>query len=265
MNTSTTKKRRRGWGFVWRTLLYGSPADRRLLRYYVGEQLARVVGDCWVPEDQKLWMKDESFWQAYRRLEPRNRRSAERKYAVRELVRSLGDLPGDTAECGVFTGATSYFILEQRPAGPHHLFDSFSGLSPPQAEDAVVAADISRWQAGDLTSPLEILRANLAPFPSALIYPGWIPSRFHEVAERSFCFVHIDVDLYQPTRDSLEFFYPRLVPGGMLVCDDYGYLNCPGAKQACDELAQRVRENWIALPTGQALMIKRAAAEHQHE
>lgn len=260
MTMKTPRFRKRGWGFVWRTLLAGNRADRRLLRYYAGEQLARWIGDCWVPEDHKSWMKDESFWRAYQRLEPRNRRSAERKYAIRELVRSLGDLPGDTAECGVYEGGTSYFILEQRPAGPHHLFDSFSGLSEPQPEDGVTATNVGNWRAGDLTAPLERLRKNLASFPAARLYPGWIPTRFPEVADRSFCFVHVDVDLYQPTRDSIQFFYPRLVPGGMLVCDDYGYLNCPGAKLACDELAEQVPEKWIALPTGQALLIKRNTA-----
>src|SRR5688572_31529904 len=41
-----------------------------------------------------------------------------------------------------------------------------------------------------------------------------------------------DVDVYQPTRDSLEYFYPRLVTGGILVCDDYGW---PGARKAVDD------------------------------
>jgi hypothetical protein len=90
-------------------------------------------------------------------------------------------------------------------------------------------------------------------------YPGWIPERFNEAAACRFCFVHIDVDLYQPTRDSLEFFYPRMSPGGMIVCDDYGYVNCPGAKQACDELAADWPERWLHLPTGQGLLIKQTA------
>ena len=43
--------------------------------------------------------------------------------------------------------------------------------------------------------------------------------------------MHIDVDLYQPTKDSLEYFWARLVSGGRMVCDDY---NWPGAKRAVD-------------------------------
>ena len=72
--------------------------------------------------------------------------------------------------------------------------------------------------------------------------------------------MHIDVGLYQPTRDSLKFFYPRTSPGGMIVCDHYGYVNCPGTKQACDELAADWPERWLHLPTDQGLLTKQTAA-----
>ena len=51
-----------------------------------------------------------------------------------------------------------------------------------------------------------------------------IPTRFDEVADRSFCFVHVDVDLFEPTRESIAFFYPRMVPGGVMLFDDYGFV-----------------------------------------
>jgi hypothetical protein len=70
-----------------------------------------------------------------------------------------------------------------------------------------------------------------------VIHAGWIPDCFSEVVDRSFCFVHIDVDLYEPTLASLEFFGSRMVPGGIIVCDDYGFETCPGARRAGDEFA----------------------------
>jgi len=250
-------RRRKGFWFALRALLNGPASDRRLVRYRLGEVAARWIGGCWVPEDQKSWLQDDEFWRAYRRFEPHNARSAERKFAVYQLVRSLDEVAGDTAECGAFAGATSHFICAARATGWHHIFDSFAGLSSPVEQDAVSTSETPAWQAGDLASPLESLRANLADFDRVAVYPGWIPERFAEVGDRRFCFVHIDVDLYQPTRDSLTFFYPRIVEGGMLVCDDYGYLNCPGAKRACDEFAASIPEPLVHLPTGQALIIKR--------
>ena len=67
------------------------------------------------------------------------------------------------------------------------------------------------------------------------LYEGWIPSRFNEVKDLKFQFVHIDVDLYKPTLESLEFFYPRLIKGGVIVCDDYNFSDFPGAKKAWDK------------------------------
>ena len=59
----------------------------------------------------KSWFADEEFFRAYDRLMPADeRRSAERKYFLRSLLALADGLPGDTAECGVFTGASSWFI-----------------------------------------------------------------------------------------------------------------------------------------------------------
>jgi O-methyltransferase len=115
-----------------------------------------------------------------------------------------------------------------------------------------------RWKTGDLSMPLEVARRNLAGLAHVSLLPGWIPSRFAEVAHRRFCFVHLDVDLYQPTLDSLDFFYERVVPGGILLCDDYGSSACPGAKRACDEFAaSRPERRWVHLTSGQGFLVKR--------
>ena len=84
---------------------------------------------------------------------------------------------------------------------------------------------------------------------------GWIPSRFADVSAERFAFVHIDVDLYQPTRDSLTFFYERMLPGGIVLCDDYGFASCPGALRAMDEFFAGRPETIIHLPTGQGMAI----------
>ena len=97
----------------------------------------------------------------------------------------------------------------------------------------------------------------LSGFKSIHYYKGWIPVRFHEVAELKFSFVHIDVDLYQPTKDSIEFFYNKLSRGGILLSDDYGSVWCPGAKLAFDEFLQDKPEQIILLTTGQAFLIKK--------
>jgi predicted O-methyltransferase YrrM len=133
----------------------------------------------------------------------------------------------------------------------HHGFDSFAGLSEPSARDG------EYWTAGNLSSPLEAARSNLAEFGEAVqLYTGWIPERFKEAAARRFRFVHIDVDLYEPTRDSLAFFYPRVEPGGIIVCDDYLFNTCPGATAAVDEYLADKPEKMLALSAGGGFLIK---------
>ena len=221
----------------------------------IERSLAMLYPEAKIGEDGKAFWGETGFIEAYRRLCGENHRPLERKFTVYQLLRSLGHLGGDLAECGAYNGSTAYFMaLADREVGARReffLFDSFEGLSAPQE------ADGAYWKAGDLTSPEEVARANLAGFNGIHIRRGWIPERFEEVADRAFAFVHVDVDLYQPTLDSIAFFYPRLVPGGMLVCDDYGFTTCPGAMKAMDEFFADKPETVIHLPTGQGLVIKR--------
>ena len=48
------------------------------------------------------------------------------------------------------------------------------------------------------------------------------------LAETRYRFVHIDVDIYEPTYACLEYFHPRMVEGGLIVIDDYGFPSWPG-------------------------------------
>lgn len=152
-------------------------------------------------------------------------------------------------------GASSYLMAaSNRSRGKsfnHHAFDSFQGLNAPGTEDG------THWAKDDLSYPLEKVREALSEFGENVVYhAGWIPDRFPEVAGEHFRFVHIDVDLYQPTLDSIIFFYPRLKPGGILVCDDYMFTTCPGATQACDEYLADKPEKMISLASGGGYLIK---------
>ena len=138
----------------------------------------------------KSWFADEEFFRAYDRLMPADeRRSAERKYFLRSLLALADGLPGDTAECGVFTGASSWFICRHFAGSGkvHHGFASFAGLPEPTAPDG------DYWREGDAAAGEAEARATLAGFDVQL-HPGWIPERFAEVADERFCFVNVDVD-----------------------------------------------------------------------
>ena len=76
------------------------------------------------------------------------------------------------------------------------------------------------------------------------------------MADRKFALVHIDVDLHAPTRDSLEFFYPRMSEGGVIIVDDYGSSLCPGATLAVDTLLADKPEKMISLVDGGGFLVK---------
>lgn len=203
-----------------------------------------------LPSPAVDWLDDQSFLD-YQRTFSVSPASAHRHLTLRNLMRLVRDVEGDTAECGVYHGASSSLILaaneRDAPKRMHHIFDSFEGLSTPGAEDG------SYWSTGDLSASTVQVRVNLGDRRYRL-YPGWIPDRFPEVDGEVFCFVHIDVDLYQPTLDALNFFYPRLSVGGVIVCDDFGSSRCPGATRACDDFADEQRlPGFVGLPAGGGL------------
>lgn len=192
---------------------------------------------------------------------PQNK-ALDRRFVLTQIAESVRALEGSTAECGAYLGVGSALICRAlegtwREGATHFAFDAFEGLPEPVEADR---ADTGQWWTeGDLKTDSSPIEARLAPFPRARIMVGWIPERFPGVAERAFRLVHIDVDLYKPTKDSIEFFWPRLVPGGVLLLDDHGVVSCPGARKAAVEFFAKTGDPIIELPTGQAIVWKRSA------
>jgi hypothetical protein len=225
-------------------------------RFELAERLFNLlVPDVKVSEFGRTYFSDRTFAAIYEKFAEGNYRAYDRRWTVGQLARHAVALDGAFAECGVYRGGTAYVMamaLAQHgaPGRKLHLFDSFHGLSRPDP------ADGAYWKAGDLAASLAEVSAHLAEWSDRLVmHPGWIPSRFADVSAERFAFVHIDVDLYQPTRESLAFFSDRMVPGGIVLCDDYGFASCPGARRAMDEFFAARRETIIHLPTGQGMVV----------
>jgi hypothetical protein len=190
-----------------------------------------------------------------------------RFYALMQMVEYAMSLDSgaDVAECGCWKGHSTFVIAtlirDRNFQGRLHVFDSFEGLSALGPEDRsayfpLTPPQVSRFRAAFAATELDVTRV-LEGFDFVRLYKGWIPSRFSEVADRRFSFVHIDVDLYAPVRESLDFFYPRVIEGGAIVIDDYGLARFPGAKRATDEfLAREPPHLFFAVPTGGAFIVK---------
>ena len=185
-----------------------------------------------------------------------------RFYHLTQMFALTRGVPGATAEAGVYRGLASYVLCEMmRDEDPqfdgtgHVAIDSFEGLSKPNEADE---RPEYAGRFGDTS--LELARRTLADFPGVTLVKGWIPGAFDELSEQAYRFVHVDVDLHEPTMDSLAYFYPRLSPGGVMVIDDYGPWpngDFPGCKVAVDAFAQRHGLPIAVLDTGNAVIFKR--------
>jgi len=134
-----------------------------------------------------------------------------------------------------------------------YLFDSFQGLPKANPEK-----DKSFWRESMFndTSSEAVTRV-LSEFRHVVdIRKGWIPDTFVGLDNNRYAFVHADVDLYQSNLDCCEYFYPRLVAGGVMLFDEYAFAAARGEKDAVDEFFSDKPESPITLPTGQAIVFK---------
>jgi O-methyltransferase len=194
----------------------------------------------------------------------------QRMYNTVQFLRHTSDLEGDVAECGVFRGLFSFMFCNYlRLANPnfdgqgYHVFDSFQGLSQPSEQDVISRPEYGAVgthfrPAGEFQGSLETVKSTLKDYPLVQYHAGWIPESLASVAERSYKFVHVDLDLYEPTKGAVEYFYPRMVKGGIIVIDEYAIPRWPGPRMAVDEFCQMNHLiTPVSLTTGNGVLIKK--------
>ena len=194
----------------------------------------------------------------------------ERFYNLAQFLMQTMPLDGKLIECGCWKGLSSYVMCnymrkhDSTFMGKDFLIvDSFEGLSEPSEFDRIADLAVtgkeekSGQPVGSFAASLQEVKNTLSNFPEITYFKGWIPSVFKDLPEAKYKFVHIDVDLYEPVHASIEYFYPRLVDGGIIVFDDYGSLYWPGAKKAVDEYCEKNSISFLRLSTAQAVIWKK--------
>jgi len=170
-------------------------------------------------------------------------------------VKNTAHIPGALAEVGVYEGATALVAAHLKGAKSLLLFDTFDGLPE------VSGADSKIFRKGQFAPYIsyEQIRKDLEPFGAVEFYRGIFPEETGaQVDTRRFSFVHLDVDTYRSTLASLQFFYPRLNPGGILLSHDY--LISAGVRRAVDEFFAERPEAVIPAAGTQCLIVKIARA-----
>jgi predicted O-methyltransferase YrrM len=175
--------------------------------------------------------------------------SGNEAFTVYSVARAQSALAGEMAEVGVYQGCSAKIISTASGATPLHLFDTFAGLPSPEAHEQ------NRMRTGHYAASLASVQSFLSGHRNITYHEGLFPGTAEAASGRAFSFVHLDVDLKSSTLACLEFFYPRLVPGGVILTHDYSYLD--GVRAAFDEFLSDKDEHAIELPTSQALLVKR--------
>lgn len=204
------------------------------------------------PNPIHLWNDDEKFRTLVKQVENRTLVSRERCLILYQFAKQTRGMNGDIAEIGVYKGGTAKLIskVAAETAKTVHLFDTFSGMPPTdQAKDFHKIGDFS-------DTSLENVKKYLKDCNNVRFYQGFFPDTADPIVHLRFCFVHVDVDIYKSVMDCCSFFFPRMVNGGIIIFDDYGFLTCPGAKKAVDEFFLDKAEYPCYLPTGQCFVIK---------
>jgi O-methyltransferase len=180
--------------------------------------------------------------------------SPERIFAVLEAVRYVikSNLPGSIVECGVWRGGTMMAAahllrMKERFDKDLYLFDTFEGMTLPAEADVDFRGRKAKTQflaKRRTNDSSDWCYASLSEVRTNLETVGYIKSKIHYIvgkvedtipqhAPSEISILRLDTDWYESTMHELVYLYPRLVRGGVLIIDDYGYWQ--GARKAVDE------------------------------
>jgi hypothetical protein len=178
--------------------------------------------------------------------------------AVRYLVRN--QIHGSIVECGVWRGGSMMLVanaLKQHNVANRdlYLFDTFTGMPPPEDWDIDFTGRSARdrlqehkaWHADSYVwaiAPRQQVETNMAStgYPSHLVHfvEGMVEQTVPAQAPERIALLRLDTDWYKSTLHELAHLWPRVVRGGVLIIDDYGYWK--GARKAVDEFLSALPE-----------------------
>ncbi len=218
------------------------------------------------PADELPRDFDDAAQAIIRAVRPYTMTSADKLFALVEATRYVArhGIEGDVVECGVWRGgsmqAVARALLEHGDTSRDlHLFDTYEGMPPAGERDvrhdgrpaAELLATLPRDSKTWAVASLDDVRHGFAqvPYPAERLH--FVKGRVEETvpahAPERIALLRLDTDWYESTRHELEHLYPRLVSGGVLILDDYGWWK--GAREAVDE--------WL-VETGERLLLLRA-------
>ncbi len=208
--------------------------------------------------DYRPWDLDSEFVELFRGVENNTKVDITRCHELWELLEQCRNLEGDVLEVGVWRGGTGALLA----AGARRLWGSSRTVFLADTFRGVVKAgpkdDYYRGGEHADTSPevVEGLLSGLGLTNAELLEGVFPDDTGHLVENRSFCFCHVDVDVYQSARDTVEWVWPRMPPGGVVVYDDYGFYGCEGVTALGREERLRDDSLFVHNLNGHGIVVK---------
>lgn len=178
-------------------------------------------------------------------------------------ARQARQLPeGAFVECGVFQGDMSFVVYHAAGlAGSGRkmlLFDSWEGIDPARAEPSEVKFISHSNVYYQRQGLYESVVARFAAYPEVSIHRGFLPEALEGRIPDKVAWLHIDLNAARPEVETLELLFDRVVPSGLIILDDYGWLALRAQKDAEDAFFSHRGYAVLELPTGQGLVVKRS-------
>jgi O-methyltransferase len=245
--TQIAQKAARGAGFELRS-------TKELRAYEPGIRHAEVFPEA----TYSPWLSDAEFNGIYEAVKENTLVDRYRCYELWQLVGEAAKLPGgDLIEVGVWRGGTGAIIAQRaRMAGirnPVYLCDTFQGVVKAGAKDAFYTGG----EHADTSQEAVVTLMDRLGLEGVKVLKGIFPDDSRQLVEdRTFRFCHIDVDVYESARHVAEWIWPRLVPHGAIVYDDYGFRTCVGVTRFVNEERAKPDRMVIHNLNGHAIVLK---------
>ncbi|GAA4417574.1 class I SAM-dependent methyltransferase [Acidovorax lacteus] len=220
----------------------------------IGLQQGIYTGDNLFTYNRNLgFLEDEAFMAAFREhaQTPIEQAVIWRMSTILWGVRNGLRLEGDFVECACYKGTTVRVVCDAVDFGAHsdrhyYLYDLFDH-DPSQPHHAM--PEHSKELYGQV-------KARFSGFPNVTVTQGRVPDVLEQVAPQKIAFMHLDMNNAEAEIGALEVLFDRMVPGAILVLDDYGWLGYRAQKLAEDPWFAKRGYHVLEMPTGQGLVIK---------
>ena len=207
------------------------------------------------------WLGDDAFINIYNQVKKNTLVDIYRCYELWQLVQKIHTLDAHAAilEVGVWRGGTAAIIAKQltnlKSKANLYLADTFEGVAKAGTNDSFY----SGGEHSDTSQHIvEDVLKNKSQYPYFKILKGIFPEETADkiLVSEQFGLCHIDVDVYSSAKDILEWVWNKLVSGGVVVFDDYGFHSCTGVTKLVEEYRNYPDRQIIHNLNGHAIMIK---------